>query len=193
MRTAEAALAVALAIGCSSAAAINRCTQKDGRVVYQETPCETGADAAAVKTWGAGIASPGARQTTAAGSAVRRERLPSAALQAPPEAAQLMQVYRRWIDAERLATSTGRIALAGPVASLQAAARDAEAASVPACLSEAKKRLVELTSRSVTAFIDFMQTHEVSAMTYTLIDREKVIGAFEEEVQRAQCNATASR
>lgn len=98
-------------------------------------------------------------------------------------------MYRRWVDAERLATSTGRIALAGPVASMQAVQRDAEALTVPACLSDARRALVDLTSQSTTALIEFMRKNELQAMVYTLADRGSLVRAFESEVGRASCAA----
>lgn len=169
------------------ALAINKCTGKDGKVVYSDAPCQTStATAGQVKTWGAGQAAPGAVGTTAAGF---KRVEPNGTLQGPDEAKPLLAVYRRWVDAERLATSTGRIALAGPVASMQAVQRDAEALSVPACLSDARRALVDLTSQSTTALIEFMRKNELQAMVYTLADRGSLVRAFESEVERASCAA----
>jgi hypothetical protein len=56
---------------------------------------------------------------------------PNEALEGPAEAGALIALYRRWIDAERLAGSTARIALAGPVSQLQALRRETDALTVP--------------------------------------------------------------
>jgi len=185
--------AVVLVAGlvCSAQAlAINKCTGKDGKVVYSDAPCQTSAISAnQVKTWGAGQAAPGAVGTTAAGA---RRVEPNGQLQGPDDAKPLLAVYRRWVDAERLATSTGRIALAGPVSSMQAVQRDAEALAVPQCLSEARRALVDLTAASTAALIEFMRKNELQAMVYTLADRGSLVRAFESEVERANC-AAASR
>ena len=44
---------------------------------------------------------------------------------------------------------------------------------------EAKAALVELTSKSTGALLDFMRKKELQSMVYTLVDRERLIGAFE--------------
>ncbi len=170
-------LLAALVTVASPAWAINKCTAKDGMVVYQDAPCQnSAAGTEQVKTWGAGQATPGARATTSVGTVPVE---PNTRLEGPPEAGSLLTLYRRWSDAERLATSTARISLAGPVASLQAIQREAEAAVVPSCLNEAKAALVELTSKSTGALLDFMRKKELQSMVYTLVDRERLIGAFE--------------
>lgn len=179
--------AAALACLSGSALAINKCTQKDGKVVYQDAPClNTAATTEQVKTWGAGQAAPSAGGTTAAGF---KRVDPNANLQGPPEATALLGVYRRWVDAERLASATGRIALAGPVASMQAVQRDAEAITVAPCLGDAKKALVDLTTKSTTALIEFMRKNEVQSLLYTVADRGDLVRTFESQIERASCEA----
>lgn len=186
-----ALLAAALIACASPALAINKCTQKDGKVVYQDAPCQnTSTGTAQVKTWGAGQAAAGAVGTTAAGFKTVE---PNTNLQGPPAAAPLLTIYRRWLDAERLAMSTSRIALAGPVASMQAVQREAEGVSVPACLGDAKKALVDLSAQSTTALIEFMRKNELASMVYTFADRGSLIRAFETSVERASCEKDAQR
>lgn len=171
--------------------AINKCTHKDGRVVYQDAPCQnTSASTGQVKTWGAGQAAPGATGTTSAGF---KRVEPNGNLQGPEEAKPILGVYRRWVDAERLASSTARISLAGPVATMQAVQREAEALSVPACLSDARRALVDLTAQSTTALIEFMRKNELQSMVYTLADRGSLVRAFESEIERSRCELQAVR
>lgn len=65
--------------------------------------------------------------------------------------------YRKWTDASRLASSTGRIALSGPVSALQALHRETEAMIVPPCLDQAKAALVKGMGHEVDGFVIFMQ------------------------------------
>lgn len=191
MKLTDFALPAALLFGAASPAqAINKCTGKDGKVVYSDAPCQTSAASTGqVKTWGAGQAAPGAVGTTAAGF---KRVEPATNLQGPEEAKPLLAVYRRWVDAERLASSTGRIAMAGPVASMQAVQREAEGMTVPACLTNARRALVDLTTQSTTALIEFMRKNELQAMVYTLADRGSLVRAFEAEIERATCEKRAS-
>ncbi len=175
----------------SPAWAINKCTGKDGRVVYQDAPCQTSTAAAdTVKTWGAGKAAPSAPGTTSLGS---KPVVANADLEGPDSAAPLLAVYRRWVDAERLASSTPRVGMAGPVASMQAIHREAQSTAVPACLSEAKKALTDLTGQSANALIEFMRKNEVRAFIYTSGDRASLIRTFEHHIEGANCETQATR
>ncbi len=183
-----------LSLGLASsghALAINKCTQKDGKVVYQDAPCQTTSTGSeTVKTWGAGQASPSAPRTTSAGTLPVD---PNTKITGPQEAGALLGIYRRWADAERLASSTARVSLAGPVATMQAVQREAEVAVVPACLTDAKEALVDLTSKSTTALINFMRKNELQSMTYTYIDRDRLIAGFEGRVSAADCSRQAAQ
>lgn len=186
-----AIVAVFVAVLPGQAQAINKCTQKDGKVVYQDAPCQnTAANNETVKTWGAGQAAPSAGGTTAAGF---KRVEPNGNMEGPAEAAQLLAIYRRWVDAERLALSTGRIALSGPVATMQAVQREAENVKVPACLDDAKKSLVELAAKSVTALIQFMRKNEFDSMVYTLADRGDLVRTFESHIERARCEKASAK
>ena len=190
MKFTALAFTVAMLFGAAGPAmAINKCTQKDGKVVYQDAPCQnTSASTGQVKTWGAGQAAPGAVGTTSAGF---KRVDPNGNLQGPEEATPMLAVYRRWVDAERLASSTARIALAGPVATMQSVQREAEALTVPQCLSDARRALVELTTQSTTGLIEFMRKNEFQSMMYTF-DRGSLVRAFESEIERASCEKRAS-
>jgi len=66
-------------------------------------------------------------------------------------------LYKRWKDAALLASSTSRIALAVPMASLQAIKRDAEALEVSACFTPAKERLISGMAAFIEGMVAFMQ------------------------------------
>lgn len=186
-----AATSATAALLCGPAAAINKCTQADGKVVYQDAACGiAAAGKVQVKTWGAGQADAGATGTTAAGA---KRVDPNSNMAGPAEAGQLLAIYRRWMDAERLASATGRIALSGPVATMQAVQREAEAVAVPLCLGDAKVALVDLTSKSTTALIEFMRKNELQSMVYTIVDRGALIRAFESRVEGASCEKAAAK
>ena len=66
-------------------------------------------------------------------------------------------VYAKWQDALKVADSTGRMALAAPVAALQALRREAEALTVPPCLDAGKLALVSGMTDAVDGYLVFMQ------------------------------------
>lgn len=61
----------------------------------------------------------------------------------------------RWTDAQRVAGATGRIALSGPIASLQSLRREAETVVVPSCLASGKADLLQAMTIIVDAFFAF--------------------------------------
>lgn len=176
-------LLAALVVG--HAHAMNKCTDsKTGKVNYSDKPCPT-AETNTKMEW-----VPKAHTNVVQGGGGGRERRePNGNADAPPEAAPLISLYRRWIDAERLAGATGRIALSTPVASMQALQREAEATRVAACVVKAKENLVKLIGGSVEAYIQFMKKDELTSQYYQVLDRDKLIGAFEQELSAAQCKA----
>ncbi len=68
----------------------------------------------------------------------------------------LAEIYVRWNDALRLADSTARIALSGPVGSLQGIKREAESLAVPVCLVEPKTKMVAGMDKFVNGLMHFM-------------------------------------
>ncbi|QIL81760.1 hypothetical protein G7047_18945 [Diaphorobacter sp. HDW4A] len=121
-------------------------------------------------------------------SAERPNVQPNVSLKGASDAAPLLALYRRWADAERLAFSTSRIALAMPIANLQALKREVEAMDVPSCLNQAKGTLDRLIGKSNEAVLQFAAKEEVTSMVYTLVERPKLIPQFEREVTAAQCS-----
>lgn len=66
-------------------------------------------------------------------------------------------VVARWNDALKLASTTSRISLSGPVASLQSIKRDAEQLTVPPCLDQGRVDLVRSMSSTEKGFLVFMR------------------------------------
>jgi hypothetical protein len=164
----------------SAAVAINKCKGKDGATVYQDAPCDNASTSVEkVKTWDN---SPG--NYTGYSSDQSNEKIVG-----PEQAGELLGIYRRWIDAERLALSTGRIALSGPVASLQALQREAESAKTDICMSESKAALVELIKKNTTVMLQFMRRDELGGMVYQFLDRPKMVARFEGGIKNSKCKS----
>ena len=167
----------------SPAWAVFKCTLANGRVTFQDLPCDNSAKSSeAVKTYGGNVL-----QSSA--PAAKPGVQPNTAIKGPPQAGAMLALYRRWADGERLAFSTARIALATPIASQQALKREAEALAVPECLNRAKDALNALIERSNEAVLRFAAKEEVASMVYTAVERPKLIPQFEREVERADCAA----
>lgn len=62
----------------------------------------------------------------------------------------------RWGDAEKIASSTSRISLSGPVADLQEIRRDTGNLEVPQCLETAREKLVLAMDSSIEGYLAFM-------------------------------------
>lgn len=81
----------------------------------------------------------------------------------------LRGLFDKWSDAEKLASSAPRVALATPVASLQEIKRQTAALNIAPCLDKAKHALVEGMSFRIDAYVSFMQQHslvdEIAAST----------------------------
>ena len=168
-----AVISSAFALATSSAFAINKCTGPDGRTTYQDGPCPSGGT----------TIKPVVPQTSGGGS-----REPNPALQGPPEAAPLLALYKRWIDAEKLASATGRIAMAQPVAALQSLARESVGTNVPPCMRPAQSALTSLIKGSAEAMLKFMGKEELRTMVYTYVDRKRMVAQFEDAVGAAKCS-----
>ena len=75
---------------------------------------------------------------------------------------RLLTFSNRWGDASRLASSTSRIALSGPVATLQQLQREPGEIPVPKCLEQGRKHLAEAIRLEVESFLTFMSDTETS-------------------------------
>lgn len=63
----------------------------------------------------------------------------------------------RWDDAVKLASNTSRIALSGPVTTLQSIKREAERLTVSPCMDQAKRLLLKSMESTTEGFLEFMR------------------------------------
>ena len=66
-------------------------------------------------------------------------------------------ILARWNDAVKVASTTGRISLSGPVAALQAIRREAEQIVPPPCLDAGKAELIKSMESTEKGFLAFMR------------------------------------
>lgn len=169
-------------LAAPAAWAVNKCTLADGSVVYQSAACGLEYKSEAkVKTW----TNSGFERVRAPGQ--RKHVEPDLELKGPEQAKPLLELYRRWADADKLARTTARIALAGPMGNLQALQREVEGLRVPECLVDARSLLAKLVAESNEALLQFMGKNEVSNMAYELVHKPKLLPAFEKALASADC------
>lgn len=66
-------------------------------------------------------------------------------------------LFARWEDAVKVASTTSRISLSGPVANLQSLRREADQLTVAPCMDRAKSSLLEGMSSTTDGFLEFMR------------------------------------
>lgn len=172
--------AIALLAACIGQAwAVNKCTV-NGQIVYSDKPCE--GDGQKLKIYGESVPEPTRKRIDG-----KPDVNPNTNLKGPVGSEPMLDLYRRWADAERLAMSSSRIALAAPAANMQAIQREVEAMKVPQCLESAKHELVSLVTKSTEAILQFMGKDDVPGIVYQAVDKRKLIPAFENAVTNANC------
>jgi hypothetical protein len=73
----------------------------------------------------------------------------------------------RWQDAVKVAASTSRIALPGPVATLQSIRRETASLSLEGCPSRAREKLIEHMDRTIDSMLAFMRNNESESTRLT--------------------------
>lgn len=73
---------------------------------------------------------------------------------------QIEATYARWQDANRLANSTSRIALSGPVTSMQNQRQAMAAIPATGCLADVQRGYVQYMSEIESAYLAFMGNDE---------------------------------
>lgn len=170
------------AVHCSSAWAVNKCTDAAGKVVYSDALCPVATRDTKMQ-W-----KPSSRTNTVLGTGSVRERdAPRLDLKVPVEAKDLMDLYKRWFDAERVSFVTARVALAPQVTAMQELARQVEGTPVHTCMQSAKVSLVQLVRASVDAHIAFLDHQSFVSDVYQLVNRGQLFGDFESKAERANC------
>lgn len=85
-------------------------------------------------------------------------------------ASEIDAVLLRWEDATKVALTSSRIALSGPVAALQAVRREADQLTVPPCMDQAKVALVTSMNSTIQGFLVFMRNELKIGDTLAQID-----------------------
>lgn len=115
-----------------------------------------------------------------------QEKLQQDALTASSKA--LDALLSRWDDAIRVAGTTGRIALAGPVSTLQGIRREAEAMTVSPCMDPAKALMIASMQHSIDGFITFMRNEMKIGDTLAKLDFDEAAKKFADfKVAREGC------
>ncbi len=94
----------------------------------------------------------------------------------------------RWVDATKVAGTTGRIALSGPVTTLQTLRRETEQLTVAPCMDQAKSLLVQSMGSTIEGYLVFMRNEMKIGDKLAQIDfdeAEKNMTAF--RIARANC------
>jgi ribosomal protein S27AE len=81
---------------------------------------------------------------------------------------EIKKLIDRWKDAEVIANASPRIALAGPIATLQAIRRELAALKVDECIDTAKSNVSRYMELKVESFIAFMAKDDVVSNTKSI-------------------------
>lgn len=166
-------LAILLLTASGSSHAVIKCVSPNGQVVYQDFPCE-------------GSRNP--QQVTPSNPDEIKIVVPNPWSKSPKQAQQLMSIYRRWIDAEKLAIASNRLALTTPIASLQAIQREIEVLRVPECLEKPKLTLYKLISQSTNSMLVYMSEITPKDFSFFTKERGPLIKEFERSLRFVQCD-----
>ena len=97
------------------------------------------------------------------------------------------EIFSEWEDAEKVAASTGRIALAQPVAKLQEIKRRLAAESYAGCMETTRILYVAAMNSQLEAYLDFMRGKEgEAAAQIKFIDYEKQVEQAKKEYIRCK-------
>jgi len=97
------------------------------------------------------------------------------------------EIFSEWEDAEKVAASTGRIALAQPVAKLQEIKRRLAAESYAGCMETTRILYVAAMNSQIEAYLDFMRGKEgEAAAQIKFIDYEKQVEQAKKEYVRCR-------
>lgn len=97
------------------------------------------------------------------------------------------EIFSEWEDAEKVAASTGRIALAQPVAKLQEIKRRLAAESYAGCMETTRILYVAAMNSQIEAYLDFMRGKEgEAAAQIKFTDYEKQVEQAKKEYVRCK-------
>jgi hypothetical protein len=89
-------------------------------------------------------------------------------------------------DAMQIASSTGRIALSGPIADLQELSRETEDLEVAECLIPARSWLVVGIDKYTTAFLKFAANESEDVVSAWFTGGTNALDSYKEEIDRIQ-------
>jgi hypothetical protein len=89
------------------------------------------------------------------------------------------ELIERWDDANAIASSTSRIALAGPLATLQEIRRDASALTPPNCARELHNAMINYMQLTIDAYLSFLANDSEATMSAKV---EAALDAFEDYI-----------
>ncbi len=92
----------------------------------------------------------------------------------------LTDIAQRWDDAESIASSTARIALAAPVSTLQSIRSETQKLDVPKCMEEARTNLADSMDATIGGYLAFMQNQSDYAVNVYFVDARDKTAAFGE-------------
>lgn len=100
-----------------------------------------------------------------------------------PFLGQIEPLARQWDDANAVAKSAARIALAGPVANLQALRRQVQDVQAPPCAFLAKQRLIDAMDNTINGYMAFMQQKPENTVNQFFDQADHSMRDFSKELQ----------
>lgn len=95
----------------------------------------------------------------------------------------LQQIAERWDDANSVAASAARIALATPVSHLQTIKQDTQQLDVPPCLLPAKKALLSSMETKIESYLAFMRQDDDIVVSSMILGADIDLSTFRSELK----------
>jgi PHP family Zn ribbon phosphoesterase len=102
---------------------------------------------------------------------------------------QLLSLDEEFNDAVKVAESTSRISLSGPISELQAIAREINDLKVPACLEPAKKYYYKSADNEIMALLAFASQEKESVVSSYIYTSLSAYGDAQDEVAKIKACA----
>lgn len=180
---------IALVISTNVFGAVYKCTMPDGKVVYNQTPCQDSSENKELKIQKASPAGSGSSYEMYTNlpaldeakiklSAKRQMEIIHKGDANPSDLKALLDAKKRFDDAHELATRTPRISLAGPITRMQDVRQTAERQPVAGCYQKAQEALVKWMNTLLDKMTGFMSG---SGSTADLYASTKNLEAMDQE------------
>lgn len=96
---------------------------------------------------------------------------------------KLDDLYSRWIDVNNLAASTSRIALSGPIATMQSIRQETENTKVPGCLVDSRDFLALAMDWSIKGYLAFAGQETDATITRYFSNSTSDFSAYRSKVE----------